>query len=43
LGLTVTEPSGKLKMSQSSVTRAVQRGEKVAQENGWRFLDLMNA
>ena len=34
----MTEPAGKLKMSQPSVTRAVQRGEKVAQEP-WLAID----
>jgi putative transposase len=43
LGLTATELAGKLNMSQPSVSRAVQRGERVAQENGWRLIDLMNA
>ena len=43
LGLTATALAGQLNMSQPSVSRAVQRGEQVAREKGWRLVDLLNA
>lgn len=43
MNLSATELAGKLNLSQPSVSRAVQRGEKLARENGWQLINLMNA
>ena len=43
LGLSTTMLATRLKLSQPAVSRAVQRGERLAQEKGWRLADLINA
>ncbi len=41
--MTTTALAAELGMSQPAVSRAVQRGEKMAGENGWRLADLLSA
>ena len=43
LGRTTTEIGLQLGMSQSAVSRAVQRGEQLARENGWYLAESTNA
>jgi DNA-binding MarR family transcriptional regulator len=40
---TATALATRLNLTQPSVTRAVQRGEKLAAEKGWRLEKLVNA
>jgi putative transposase len=43
LGGSTTELAGRLGLTQSAVSRAVQRGELLAREKGWRLDELINA
>lgn len=43
LGFSTTELADRLDLTQSAVSRAVQRGEKLAEDKGWRLEELVNA
>ena len=43
MGMSATAVASRLNLTQPSVSRAVQRGEQIAAENGWQLRELMNA
>ncbi len=43
LGCSTTEIAGLLGITQSAVSRSVQRGQKLAREKGWRLEEMVNA
>ncbi len=43
MGMSATAVATRLNLTQSAVSRAVQRGEKLATENGWQLRELINA
>jgi putative transposase len=43
LGFSATALAARLNLTQSAVTRAVQRGEKLAAESGWFLEQMINA
>lgn len=43
LGLTATSVGRRLSITQPAVSRAAERGEQLAVEQGWQFRDLINA
>lgn len=43
LGMTATAVGKRLAISQSSASRAVQRGQQLAEKNGWSLKNVTNA